>query len=52
MAEDDRLFDRYLAEWVYGVKDHREYLDRIGETWLAEIRADSVLGYRKGLERR
>jgi glutaconate CoA-transferase subunit A len=52
MAEDDRLFDRYLAEWVYGVRDHGEYLDRIGETGLAEIRADSVLGYRKGLERR
>ena len=52
MAEDDRRFDQYLADWVYGVKDHSEYLDRIGESRLAEIRADSVLGYRKGLERR
>ena len=52
MAEDDRRFDQYLAEWVYGVKDHKEYLDRIGESRLEEIRADSVLGYRKGLERR
>ncbi len=52
MAEDDRRFDQYLEEWVYGVKDHKEYLDRLGDTKLAEIRADSVLGYRKGLERR
>ena len=52
MAEDDQRFDQYLTEWVYGVNDHREYLDRIGESRLAEIRADSVLGYRKGLERR
>jgi glutaconate CoA-transferase subunit A len=52
MAEDDRLFDRYLAEWVYGVRDHGGYLDRIGESGLAEILADSALGYRKGLERR
>jgi glutaconate CoA-transferase, subunit A len=52
MAENDRSFEQYLAEWVYGVKDHGEYLDRIGDTSLAEIHADSVLGYRKGLERR
>jgi glutaconate CoA-transferase, subunit A len=52
MAEDDRRFEQYLEEWVYGVRDHGEYLDRIGESRLAEIRADSVLGYRKGLERR
>jgi glutaconate CoA-transferase subunit A len=52
MAEDDRLFEQYLTEWVYGVKDHREYLERIGQSRLAEIRADSQLGYRPGLERR
>jgi glutaconate CoA-transferase, subunit A len=52
IAEDDRRFDQYLAEWVFGVKDHGEYLARIGDTTLTEIRADSVLGYRKGLDRR
>ncbi len=51
-AEDDRRFDQYLADWVYGMKDHGEYLVRIGESRLAEIQADPVLGYRKGLERR
>ena len=51
-AEDDQRFREYLAEWVYGVKTHNEYLDRVGGARLADIRADSVLGYRKGLERR
>jgi glutaconate CoA-transferase subunit A len=52
MAEDDQRFEDYLAQWVYGVKTHSEYLDRVGGARLADIRADSVLGYRKGLERR
>jgi glutaconate CoA-transferase subunit A len=52
MAEDDRLFERYLSEWIYGLKDHQEYLDRVGREQLEGIRADPVLGYRKGLERR
>jgi len=52
MAEDEQRFQQYLAEWVYGVKTHNEYLDRLGGARLAEIRADSMLGYRKGLERR
>lgn len=52
MAEDDQEFEDYLAQWVYGVKSHGEYLDRVGGARLADIRADSVLGYRKGLERR
>ena len=52
MAEDDQRFEHYLTEWVYGVKTHGEYLERVGDARLAEIRADSVLGYRKGLERR
>jgi glutaconate CoA-transferase subunit A len=52
MAEDDGLFARYLDEWVYGVKDHAGYLDRVGGSRLAALRADSASGYRKGLERR
>ena len=51
MAKDDALFRQYLDEWVYGVKDHGEYLDRIGEERLAAIRTDAVSLYRKGLER-
>lgn len=52
MAEDDGSFEQYLAQWVYGVKTHCDYLEQVGNDRLAEIRADSALGYRKGLERR
>jgi glutaconate CoA-transferase subunit A len=52
MAEDEGLFAEYLAEWVYGVKDHGAYLERIGASRLEGIRADAHLEYRKGLERR
>ncbi len=52
MAEEDGRFATYLDQWVYQPKTHSEYLDRIGSARLAEIRADSILGYRKGLERK
>ena len=51
VAEDDQRFEEYLSQWIYRVKSHSEYLDRVGGSRLGEIRADSDLGYRKGLER-
>jgi glutaconate CoA-transferase subunit A len=51
LAKDDDRFRRYLDEWVYGVADHDAYLEKVGGARLAAIRADSVTGYRKGLER-
>jgi glutaconate CoA-transferase subunit A len=39
-------FQTYLDEYVYGVKNHREYLEKIGgETRLNALRADPMLGY-------
>ena len=36
----------YLDKYVYGVKDHWEYLERVGGMkYLEELRADSILGY-------
>ncbi len=32
MAEDDGRFQEYLDRWVYGVKTHAEYLDRVGKS--------------------
>jgi glutaconate CoA-transferase subunit A len=52
MARDDGLWERYLDEWVYGVASHDEYLDKVGGSTLARIRADRVLGYAPGLDRR
>jgi glutaconate CoA-transferase subunit A len=40
------LWKAYLDKYVYGVKDHREYLERIGGLrHLRSLRADPILGY-------
>jgi glutaconate CoA-transferase, subunit A len=51
-AKDDDTFKRYLQEWVYGIENHEAYLDRIGGANLVAIRANSVIGYTPGLDRR
>ena len=38
-------FEKYLDEFVYGVKDRWEYLGKIGTRRLMELRADPKLGY-------
>jgi glutaconate CoA-transferase subunit A len=41
-----RKFQDYLNRYVYGVKDHWEYLDRVGGLRrLRTLRADPILGY-------
>jgi glutaconate CoA-transferase subunit A len=52
MAPDDGTFRQYLDEYVFGVKSHEEYLEKIGRDRLSRIRADPRLGYRPGLDRR
>jgi glutaconate CoA-transferase, subunit A len=45
-AKRPDLWKAYLDKYVYGVKDHREYLELIGGMpCLAKLRADPVLGY-------
>jgi len=39
-------FRTYLDEYVYGVKDHWDYLEKVGgERRLSGLRADPILGY-------
>jgi glutaconate CoA-transferase subunit A len=39
-------FKAYLDEYIYGVKDHWEYLERVGGMkHLNNLRADPILGY-------
>jgi glutaconate CoA-transferase subunit A len=39
-------FVTYLDEYVYGVKDHWDYLEKVGgERHLNSLRADPILGY-------
>jgi glutaconate CoA-transferase subunit A len=52
MASGDGTFRQYLGEYVFGVKSHGEYLEKIGKDRLSQIKADSKLGYRAGLDRR
>jgi glutaconate CoA-transferase subunit A len=52
VADDDMTFKEYLDEWVYGVKSHEEYLEKIGSTTLLQIKANPVLGYAVGLDRK
>lgn len=51
-AVEDNAFQRYLQEWVYGVENHEGYLEKIGVTRLTAIKANSVIGYTPGLDRR
>ena len=51
-AEDDVLFEDYLKEWVYGVSSHEEYVVKIGSSQLQNIKANPVLGYAVGLDRK
>jgi glutaconate CoA-transferase, subunit A len=52
LAEDDGLFRKYLEEWVLGVSSHGEYLEKIGASTLLKIKANPVLGYAPGLDRK
>lgn len=51
-AREDDSFKSYLEEWVYGIKNHENYLEKIGGACLTAIRANSVMGYAPGLDRR
>jgi glutaconate CoA-transferase subunit A len=52
MASDDENFQRYLDEYVFGVKTHDDYLNKIGRDRLSQIEADPRVGYRPGMDRR
>ena len=52
VAKDDGSFREYLDEWVYGVADHEGYLNRVGAAALLSIKANPVIGYAQGLDRK
>jgi glutaconate CoA-transferase subunit A len=52
IARDDERFAAWLDEWVYGVRGHEEYLERVGGEALSRLAADPDLGYTPGLDRR
>lgn len=52
MAGDDTMFKEYLDEWVYGVRSWEEYLSKVGAETLVAIKANPVIGYAPGLDRK
>jgi glutaconate CoA-transferase subunit A len=51
-AKDNKHFYQYLDEWVFGVSKHEEYLERVGLVNLTKIKANPMMGYAPGLDRR
>jgi glutaconate CoA-transferase subunit A len=51
-ASDDDAYRQYLDGFVYGVKNHGELLEKVGQNRLAAIRADPRTGYATGLDRK
>ena len=52
IAGDDELFKQYLDEWIYGVSTFDEYLDKVGREMLFKIKANPIVGYAQGLDRK
>ncbi|MBU1275281.1 MAG: CoA transferase subunit A [Proteobacteria bacterium] len=52
MAVDDDAFRRYLDQWIHGSRDFEDYLAKLDPAALERIKADPVLGYAPGLDRR
>jgi glutaconate CoA-transferase subunit A len=52
IAADDEQFRRYLEDWVYSVSSHEAYLERVGLADLQRIRANPMIGYAPGLDRK
>lgn len=52
MAADDDAFRRYLDQWIYGSRDFNDYLAKLDPAGLERIKADPILGYAPGLDRR
>jgi len=50
-AQDDTLYQAYLANSIRSVDDHQAFLRQIGEERLNAIKADPRTGYASGLDR-
>ena len=44
-------FDNWAAEWIYGVKDYDEYLDKLGASRLVNLQANRALMYSTSIKR-
>ena len=51
-SRDDRDLSSFLENFVICIKEHKEYLEKLGAKVFKEIKADSGVGYKSGLDRR
>ncbi len=45
MSKDDNLFKEFVDEYVYGVENHEEYVNKIGVNRLEKLKVVEGLGY-------
>jgi len=45
VSKTEEEFDQFIQEWVMGVKDNDEYIDKIGASRLAKLKPVQGLGY-------
>ena len=50
--QEEIQINAFLDEYIYGTKDHNEYLDKLGASHLLGLRVKSGYGYVPGLKRR
>lgn len=50
-SKSQESFDKWADEWVFGVKNHDEYLAKLGITRLEKLRANAALGYSTRVKR-
>lgn len=51
-SRDAQAFKNWLNEWVYGIKDHNDYIDKVGKEKLENIIPDPKYGYNPNIRRR
>lgn len=52
VAKDEAEWQKYVDEYIFGVKDRQEFLQLIGAERLESLKADPEYGYNHGMKRR
>lgn len=50
-SRDEEALKKWLDEWVFGPKDWREVLNKVGTEKLLDLKADSLTGYSSKIKR-
>jgi glutaconate CoA-transferase subunit A len=52
VSGDDELFKQFLSEWVFGIENHNDYLNKLGASHLIGLKVNPGYGYVPGLKRK